>query len=265
MAFLVSKEEVLTYDIAVPDWPGEIDFYRALLRGLKPEKSPLLEVACGTGRVLLQLAAGGISAVGLDYSLDMLEAARRKSLHMPDLRWVQGNMRTFDLGERFGLIIMPGHSFQFMLTPQNQLDCLSCIRRHLAPGGKAVIHLDHMNREKMDWLGGLSQGRGTELKLSGEYPIVENGGSLRRFTAWRYHAVSQPATAATVWETLDAAGGVTDRREAPPKALHVAFRFEMEHLLARAGFPQAQVYGDFFRHELDEDSPHMLWEAQAPV
>jgi hypothetical protein len=44
--------------------------------------------------------------------------------------------------------------------------------------------------------------------------------------------------------------------------LHCIFRFEMEHLLARAGFAVDAVYGDFFRRPLGEDSTHMIWVAR---
>ena len=54
----------------------------------------------------------------------MLDVAQQKSGGMGNLRWVQGDMRSFDLGERFGLAIIPGHSFQNILTPEDQCACL---------------------------------------------------------------------------------------------------------------------------------------------
>ncbi|MEM5776325.1 MAG: hypothetical protein AAGU05_15085, partial [Anaerolineaceae bacterium] len=62
MAFLVSRQEVEYYDASVPDWPGEIAFYRAMVHNAQPG-ARLLEVACGTGRVALQLARDGIAVV----------------------------------------------------------------------------------------------------------------------------------------------------------------------------------------------------------
>ena len=75
----VSEQEVQLYDVAVPDWPGEIDFYRAMTREVKERGGSILEVGCGTGRVALQLAQEGISIVGMDISPSMITTARQKS------------------------------------------------------------------------------------------------------------------------------------------------------------------------------------------
>jgi hypothetical protein len=66
---------------------------------------------------------------------------------------------------RFDLILIPGHSFQFMLTPAEQVACLACIRHHLTPGGKPVVHVNH---DDLSWLAGLAQGQGMGFKLKGE-------------------------------------------------------------------------------------------------
>lgn len=105
------------YDAAVPDWPGEIDFYRELLADVRQQGGSVLEVACGTGRVAVRLAQEGVRVVGIDRSADFLAGARPKTATLPNVRWEQADMRTFDLGETFTLVIIPGHSFQHMLTP----------------------------------------------------------------------------------------------------------------------------------------------------
>jgi hypothetical protein len=55
-----------------------------------------------------------------------------------------------------------------------------------------------------------------------------------------------------------------NRIEREPIRLHCVFRFEMDHLLARVGFEVEAVYGDFFRHELQDDSSGMIWVARRP-
>src|SRR5512138_3017601 len=92
------------YDLYVSDWPGEIDFYRSLLANTGLGALGLLEVACGTGRVALQLAREGVDVMGLDLSPELLDMARRKSDGISNVRWVQGDMRTFELGTKFGII-----------------------------------------------------------------------------------------------------------------------------------------------------------------
>jgi ubiquinone/menaquinone biosynthesis C-methylase UbiE len=258
MGYRVSEQEVRFYDVMVPDWPGEIEFYRALAADVKERGGSVLEVACGTGRVALRLARDGVSMVGMDYSPDMLVAARRKSQDLSNVRWVEGDMQSFALGEVFDLVIIPGHSFQYMLTPQAQGDCLSCIRRHLKTGGKLVVHLDHQD---LDWLGDLCLGRGTGFEEWREYWIEEQAVSVRAASAWSYERATQTASVVTVWEFRGKDGTLIERKENARKDLHCVFRFEMEHLLARAGFAVDAVYGDFYRCELKNDSSEMIWAA----
>ena len=243
MGQLVSEQEVQLYDIAVPDWPGEIDFYRDMAIEVKEHGGSVLEVGCGTGRVTLQLAEEGISTVGMDLSPAMLNIARQKSQELPNVRWVEGDMLAFDLEECFDLIVIPGHSFQFMLTPEDQVACLNCIRQHLTPRGKLILHINH---DDLSWLGGLAEGRGTDFKLKGEYSQKSMKGSVRAWTAWSYEAGTQTASAIDAWEFIGEDGKVIERKESVPKHLHCVFPFEMEHLLARVGFAVEALYGDFF-------------------
>ena len=260
MPYLVSKEEVIFYDIAVQDWPGEIEFYRSLVRDVKQHNGKMLDIACGTGRVSLQLVSEGVPISGLDISSDMLAAIRRKSDSLTNVHWFLGDMRDFNLGEQFDLIIIPGHAFQFMLTSQDQAACLNCIRRHLSPNGKLVIHLDHQD---LGWLGGLDQGWSNDFQLAGEYHLPGEEGSVRKWNVWSYEPVTQTASVITAWETIGKNGMVTKRVENPEKKLHCVFRFEMEHLLARTGFEVEALYGDFFRHSLGNTSSDMIWVARA--
>ena len=62
---------------------------------------------------------------------------------------------------------------------------------------------------------------------------------------------------------MDAEGGIVARWDTGPIRLHCVFRFEMEHLLARAGFEALTVYGDFYEGDLKSDSSDMVWVAAA--
>ncbi|UCF09853.1 MAG: methyltransferase domain-containing protein, partial [Candidatus Bipolaricaulota bacterium] len=114
-----------TYDASVGDWQGEIDFYSQLAREASGNGHPVLELACGTGRVAIRLAQQGVHVVGLDVCPEMLRVAKRKARGIADVRWVRRDMRSFELQERFGVILIPGHSFQNLLTPEDQASCLS--------------------------------------------------------------------------------------------------------------------------------------------
>jgi SAM-dependent methyltransferase len=219
----------------------------------------MMEIACGTGRVAIRLAQDGIDVVGLDLSPAMLAVAREKSSGMSNIRWVQGDMRSFDLSGTFGLAIMPGHSFQNILTAEHQVATLRSIRRHLVPGGLLVVHLD---QPEVDWLGDLTGDRAGIFETTDQFVHPETGQRFRTLQAWSYEPATQTAISHKVWEEIGPDGQIVDRLDRGAIRLHVVFRFEMEHLLARAGFAFETVYGDFCRQELRNDSSEMVWMAR---
>src|ERR1700693_3540686 len=141
-----------TYDSAPVGWPGEVSAYlrwsQAAARSRRPR---VLELGCGTGRVAIPLADGGCGVCGLGASVAMIDVACGKR---PDgnPRWVTADMRSFDLDTRFDIALITGHSFQFMLSAEDQVAALATVRRHLKPRGRLVVHLD---RPKHGWLADL--------------------------------------------------------------------------------------------------------------
>ena len=119
-----------TYDIEDTSDTG-IAFYTALAQ---ETGGPVLEIACGTGRVSIPIARLGFAVTGLDIVPGMLERARSKSAGLPT-RWVEGDARTFDLGEHFRLIFLTGNAFQAFLTRADQEALLERVRAHLHDDG----------------------------------------------------------------------------------------------------------------------------------
>ncbi len=245
-----------TYDVSVPDWPNEIDFYQEMAAKVKQAGGSILELACGTGRVAIRLAHSGVRVVGLDLSTHMLEIARRKSTSLDNLRWVQGNMQSFQLGETFGLIIITGNAFQHMNTPEEQMACLECIKRHLRPDAQLVVHVNH---DDLTWLGGLVSQKEHPFEPAGKFIRTSTGHEIQSYRAWSYEPSTQTTTVHARWEELDSSGHMIDFWQTAPARLHCVFRFEMEHLFARVGFKVDALYGDFSRNAFTDNSPDMLW------
>ena len=120
----------LSYDIEDNTDTG-IAFYTALAQ---ETGGPVLEIACGTGRVCIPIARLGFAVTGLDIVPGMLELARSKSADLPT-RWVEGDARAFDLGEQFRLIFLTGNAFQAFLTRADQEALLERVRAHMHPEG----------------------------------------------------------------------------------------------------------------------------------
>jgi ubiquinone/menaquinone biosynthesis C-methylase UbiE len=248
-----------TYDASVSDWQGEIDFYRSFAREAAAKGKSVLEIACGTGRVAIRLAKDGPRVVGLDFSPPMLEVAREKSRGMTNIEWVEEDMRSFNLGETFGLIIIPGHAFQNLVEAEDQVASLRSIERHLDADGTLIVHLDH---QSMGWLGDLVRGKNGVFEEAEQFIHPETDRPIRTHRAWTYEPATQTAIAQTVWEEVDEEGNVFNRWDSGPIRLHCVFRFEMEHLLALAGFKVEALYGSFFREPLTDKSDGMIWIAK---
>ncbi len=121
------------------------------------------------------------------------------------------------------------------------------------------MHLDHQD---FQWLGGLVGEKGGVFEIAEEFTHPQTGHLIRASRAWNYAPATQTATCRTAWQALAADGTIVDHWETPPVPLHCIFRFEMEHLLKRAGFEVEHLYGDFFRRPLEDKSPGMVWVAR---
>ncbi len=252
-----------TYDESVSDWPGEMDFYLEMSEKPKSKGGAVLELACGSGRVAIRLAQQGVNVVGLDLSPEMLAVARKNSADLQNIQWIEGDMRAFQLDQVFDLALIPGHAFQNLNTAADQADCLGCVKQHLRPGGLLVVHLDHMNRENVGWLGSICGEKKGVFEARERFTHPESGRETRALRAWSYEPSTQTATVQAIWEEIGEDGEVVNRVERNPIRLHCVFRLEMEHLLARTGYVPRAVYGDFFQGELLDDSPSMIWVAEA--
>ncbi len=120
----------INYDLQDSSDTG-VAFYATLAQ---ETGGPVLEVACGTGRVSIPIAQLGFAVTGVDIVSGMLERARSKSVGL-STRWVEGDARTFDLGEQFRLIFLTGNAFQAFLTNTDQAALLQRVRAHLHDEG----------------------------------------------------------------------------------------------------------------------------------
>lgn len=123
------------YDAEYAGIEADVRFY---LERARRVGGRILELGCGTGRVLLPLCRSGLAADGLDASPEMLEALRR---HRPptSTRLHLADMRDFSLSTRYRLVIAPLNALMHLLTEADLRSCLRCVRRHLEPGGRLIF------------------------------------------------------------------------------------------------------------------------------
>jgi SAM-dependent methyltransferase len=94
----------------------------------------VLDAGCGTGRIAVRLAELGYGVVGVDVDPEMLTVARADA---PDLDWREADLATFDLGERFDLVLLAGNILP-LLEPDTLEAVCARLAAHVGPGGRVV-------------------------------------------------------------------------------------------------------------------------------
>ena len=218
---------------------GDVAFYEGLAR---QTGGPVLEVACGTGRIALALAAAGLEVTGVDRSEGMLTTARRKVAGLPDsvrdrLTLVDQDMSELSLNRRFGFIFVAFRSFQHLLTINLQKRSLAAIRHHLDGNGRLALHLFD---PRLDLL---VDDKSSALRVAGTHPVTKRryiGEVLRtrldhqaqvRRDLWRYREIG--------------ADGKVLAEDASEIALRWTYRWELHHLLELCGFTVEAEHSDF--------------------
>jgi SAM-dependent methyltransferase len=205
--------------------------------------SPVLEVGCGTGRVLIPTARAGVDIVGLDLSPHMLAVCRQRLQEEPDalrgrVRLIEADMRDFELGLRFTLATIPFRPFQHLITVDDQLRCLAGIRRHLVDNGLLILDLFNPS---LDFL--VNRPVGEELDEEPPFTTPDGRTVIRRqktVAIDRFQQVGQ-------YELIHYVTHPDGRQERLVQAfpMRYLFRFEAEHLLVRAGFTLEHLYADY--------------------
>ena len=138
---------------------------------------PVLDVGCGTGRLLLDFLADGVDIDGMDNSPHMLELCQKKAADMglaPNL--YQQQMEEIDLPRRYQTIIVPSSSFQLITEPALAAQAIARFYAHLLPGGVLVMPFMAVWRE--------GDPVETEWELSREATFPDGGVARRWSRAW---------------------------------------------------------------------------------
>jgi SAM-dependent methyltransferase len=220
--------------------------------------SPILELACGTGRLLIPLARKGYEVTGVDISEAMLERARRKvTVEGLDRRvtLLRQDMQELALKGTYALAFCSLNSFMHLLTTDDQLTALRRIRGHLQPGGLLV--LDVFNPD----LARLLEARG-QVSLDKVMVNPDTGNRLMRFGTQTVDLAEQTLHVTYVVDEVDGHGGV--ERTLFPFSIRYLFRSELELLLRHAGYQVEAIYGSYDLEEFSGESERLVAVARRP-
>jgi SAM-dependent methyltransferase len=244
------------YDLMHAEYADDLRFLEELATGAGDEAT-VLELGCGTGRLLVPLLDSGARVVGLDMGGAMLDVAReRLSLYGDRIRLVEADMRSFTLEERFDLEVVGLNTFMHLLTPSDQIACLTCIHRHLRPAGRLVLDLENPHMVVRDTPQHVTQHRFTRLA-----PLdPETAVTLHSSTA--ISLADQLTQTLLFFDEVPGAGGSVQRTTAAVM-LRLIYRFELELLLSRTGFAVRHLYGDHHGGQYEDDSERLICVASA--
>ena len=235
------------YDVLMGYADYDLDFYRGLAR---EARGPVLDLPCGTGRILLPLLQEGIDIEGVDLSAEMLARLRQKAEALGlQPRVHQAGFTDFRLERQFALIISPCNSFVHNLTAEDQIQTLQLCREHLLPGGLLVIDTFFPGSQLF--------ATDNQRVLEGEITHPTTGKLLRMYDSRSFDRVKQIFYSKNEIEELDADGRLLSTRPFST-SIRWIYKTEMELLLRIAGFSRWEIYGGFDRRPLEVETDAML-------
>ena len=216
-----------------------------------------LELGCGTGRILIPTAVAGCEIFGLELSRYMLAKCQEKLKKQPKeaqkrAQLMQGNMISFKINETFKLITIPFHAFQHLISVEDQISCLQCAKNHLSKDGKLIFDLFQVNPQR------IHDPIFTEETEDTPEMILPDGRKFRRCNrVISFHKGEQ-------YNEVELIHYVTYPNEKTERLVQsfpfrYFYRYEVEHLLARCGFKITELFGNFDRSPLTENSPEMIF------
>jgi SAM-dependent methyltransferase len=234
----------------------DIPFYVELAKQLG---GPVLELGCGTGRVLLPIARQGIEIHGVDLSAAMLEVLQNKvAAETPQVRehvsLSPGDIRTFRSDRKYRLVTLPFRPMQHMFTLEDQIAALKTAAFHLEPQGRLAFDVFFPKFDLIVRIG--------EERLEMEWPSSSEPGTIvRRFVRTEsLDKVNQLFTLTFIFRTYRDGNLIGEETE--PLAMSYYTYPHLRALFLLAGLEVAEEYGSFAKTPLGNDSQEMIFVLQ---
>jgi SAM-dependent methyltransferase len=217
---------------------------------------PILELGCGTGRLLRPLAAAGYRVTGVDNSTPMLDRLRQKLVGQTADRvtLLEGNMLALDkalgaLNERFALVIFSYNTMMHLSLPQVTA-VLRQLHPYLAEGGQVFIDVANPFY--------LAETADTpQLTLENQLTDPQTGDHVLQFASTRHDETEQICHVTWLFDSSPAAGGPV-QRTISQMAYHYFYPHELELALKTADYTLHQLWGDYDQTPFHEASSRLL-------
>jgi SAM-dependent methyltransferase len=225
--------------------PDDLPFYAALAA---ESAGPILELGSGTGRVAIDLAGRGHQVIGLELSPALLHRAKRKAAEAGiAVSFAAGDLRRFDLGRSFPLILLPYNTLNHLLDPASIRAAFASVRAHMDARSRFVIDtfqpspafLSARPEDRRPILRYVDPARAEEVVLS-EENHYDPATQVNRIV-WSYEI-----------------GGRAEAR-VEELTMRLYFPSELDALLGREGFVIEAKYGGYDRRPFDSVSSQQLY------
>jgi SAM-dependent methyltransferase len=241
------------YDIEHAQFEEDLDLYRNFAELCT---GSLLELACGSGRLLIPLAHEDYTITGVDTSEKMLSLARERLQEarlFSRVTLAQQDMTALRLSQKFCLAFVALGSFAHLISRKAQQQALATIRAHLNPGGTFIVDISNSDIRYMENLSGQLLHQGTWQRDDGTFltHLVSPASSQTSHLLELTHFYDQHVQGGPVQRTT-----VTTH-------LYLFERSEMELLLEQAGFAVKDVYGGYDLGPFTLESSRMIFRAEA--
>ena|SRR5579859_5904021 len=218
---------------------------------------PILDVGCGTGRVMLHLAMAGHRVSGIDLSTAMLERGRRKLNNRVDLAeqvtFYEGNALDYAFAEKFALTVIPYNGLMHFRSVED----IRTLLRHLADcaedHGELVIDLPNAGES-------FATLDDDAVTLERSFIEPESGNLVMQQSVSRLDRTGQMQYITWIYDEIGTDGIL--RRTVAPLTLRYIFPTELDLLLQISGWQTIERYGDYDRSPFEEGCPRLIVLAQ---
>jgi len=240
-------ENVSDYDL---EYKGQseqdVPFWCELVLRNPPQR--VLELACGSGRIGLELlhGPGDFALEGLDIMPEMLNAYRRKLEREPEaiqkrVTLHEGDMSEYQLEHKgaFDLIFLPFNSIAHLYELDQQLDMFKNTHEHLAPNGRFVVDTFLPD---IDYLSN-ALNRPSNVYLEDEIESPEDEFTMLLYSSRKYDQIEQNQHITWTHEKFFESG--ENERYLTKLDMHVFFPRELQLLFLATGFSIEAIYGGY--------------------
>ncbi|MFJ7826718.1 class I SAM-dependent methyltransferase [Psychrobacillus sp. NPDC096623] len=244
---LEEYSDPVSYDIENDDYTGELNL---LTEWAIQQGGPIIDLACGTGRMTIPLAQKGFELIGVDLHAGMLERAKKKVNDLNEqIEWLQQDCTVLQLDQKSPFIFMVGNSFQHFHSNEQQNLVLRSINNHLEKDGIFIFGTRFPNADEL-------------LQPSTEeywktYTDTVESKKVDVYTISNYDPLEQIQHYTTIRKYLDK-GNVVDERKTNI-SLRYTYPKEMERLLSENGLDILHAYEDWKKSPLSKDGYEMIY------